>query len=105
MRLAPERDQAAHGLQGGGLPSAHLTVLFGLSMLAMYADSWWVPNPAATDLAALIFIPWGLTLIWSLLSLVNLAACACATVKAARNHPVPDYQRIAELEADLEREL
>ena len=78
---------------------------FGASMLVMYADSWWIPNPAATDVAALIFIPWGLTLIWSLLSLVNLAACACATVKAARNHPVPDYQRIAELEADLEREL
>ena len=74
---------------------------FGLSMLAMYADSWWIPNPAATDVAALIFIPWGLTFIWSLLSLVNLAACACATVKAALRRPAPDYQRIAELEAGI----
>lgn len=53
---------------------------FGLSLSVMYADSWLVRNPAATDLAALIFIPLALTFLWSLLALANLAACACATV-------------------------
>lgn len=72
---------------------------FGLSMLAMYADTWWVPNPVATDLAAFIFIPWGLTFLWSLLAFANLAACTYATVKASISHPAPDYRRIAELEA------
>jgi hypothetical protein len=81
--------------------SAIALACFGASLLAMYADSWWIPNPAATDVAALIFIPWGLTFIWSLLALANLAACTWATMKGALSRPVPDYQRIAAMEADI----
>jgi hypothetical protein len=65
---------------------------FGVSLLAMCADSWWVRNPAATDVAAVIFVPLALSFLWSLLELANLGACVYAAVKTARSrHRVPDY--------------
>jgi hypothetical protein len=91
----------ARAVKSAAKLAAAAVACFGASMLAMYADSWWIPNPAATDLAALIFIPWALTFLWSLLALANLGACAWATARAALSRPVPDYQRIAVLEADI----
>jgi hypothetical protein len=73
----------------------------GASVLAMCADSWWVGNPAGTDVAAVIFIPLALSFLWSLATLANFAACAYAAARAALRRPVPDHGRIAELEAGI----
>ena len=93
--------QATRKLTGDVKLAGAALTCFGLSVFAMCADGWWVPNPAATDLAAFVFIPLALTFLWSLLAGANLAAGACAAVKAARSRPVPDYRRIAELEAGI----